>query len=104
MKPRTACPPAAQLARTPQLAVTSLLAEALFATRRSLRAAHPDLGHRAARGRRPSAEVAKLLLPQLKLLADLLAHYRAVLEAERRHPWAIPPAPPPWKPTNQEPF
>ena len=104
MNPRDPFPTPSQLARNPQLTVTGLLCEALFAARLSLRAAHPELSDRSTRFLRPSAEVAKLLLPQMKLLADLLARYRSVLDAERLHPWAIPPALPPWKPTDKEPF
>ena len=99
-----ALPTSHEVARSPQLAVTGLLHEALYVASLSLRAAHPDLTDRSARFLKPSAEIAKTLLPQMNLLCDLLARYRSVLEAEYLHPWAIPPAPKPWKPTEEEPF
>jgi hypothetical protein len=104
MNPNDALPTSYEVARAPQLALTGLLHEALYATSLSLRAAHPDLHSSSARWLRPSSEIAQTLLPQMNLLADLLARYRLVLHAEASHPWAIPPAPPPGQPPDNEPF
>jgi hypothetical protein len=99
-----ALPNSCEMAFAPQLAVTGLLYEALHAASLSLRAAHPEIADPSTRFLRPSAEIAKTLLPQLHLLSNLLARYRSVLGAERSHPWAVPHLPASSKPTDEEPF
>jgi hypothetical protein len=100
-------PTAPEVSRTPQLAVTGLLREALYAADLSLRAVHPDLRDAfPAAGSRllPSAELARLILQHMNLLADLLTRYRATLDDEWHRPWFLAdPDRSRWSPNENEP-
>lgn len=106
--PYDALPTSHEVSRTPQLALTGLLQEALYVAHLSLRAVHPDLRDPSPpAGSRllPSVELARLILQHINLLADLLTRYRTTLDDEWHRPWALAdPDRNRWSPTQDEPF
>jgi hypothetical protein len=87
-----AFPTSCEISRSPQLAVTGLLHEALHAAQLALRSVHPDLSNPSlsiGSPRLPSVELAHLILHHSTRLADLLARYRSTLDEEWRRPWTF---------------